>query len=475
LPAIAADAQVEGVITSTIDQTHLKHELSEIIPHARWLCTDDMDDNAAGWGGRRISPDDIAFLQYTSGSTGTPKGVVITHANLMHNQRAIQSAMSLSEESLFVGWLPLFHDMGLIGNVMQSLYLGIGCVLMPPMAFLQKPVRWLKAISSYRATISGAPNFAFDLCVDKVTPEQQVGLDLESWSIAFNGSEPVRAETFERFVNAFRSIGLRASSCYPCYGMAEATLLVSGVTAGREPDVLEIDFDLLRLGAVKNASGAGGRSARLVSCGKPRLDVRVIIVDPELRQRCADDVIGEIWVAGGSVAAGYYNKPALTKKTFGAFLTNGEGPFLRTGDLGFMRDGHLYITGRLKDVIIVRGRNYYPQDLESTACKSNPLLTGIGAAVVIEKGGETSIVIVHEVKRQGFRTNELNAVAADVREAIAFEHGLRVSRVILVKPGAVPRTSSGKVRRSKCRELVENGSFDRGAEHAAFIEERRFL
>jgi acyl-CoA synthetase (AMP-forming)/AMP-acid ligase II len=410
LVAIAADADVAAVLTRGAEETYLRPGMQDLT----WLRLEDAEGDPAEWPGRRIAPEALALLQYTSGSTGTPKGVMLTHANLMHNQAAIRHSMRLSEASLFVGWLPLFHDMGLIGNVMQSIYLGIGCVLMPPVAFLQRPLRWLTAISHYKATISGAPNFAYDLAVDKTTPESRAGLDLSAWQVAFNGSEPVRAATLERFAAAFASAGFRRTSFYPCYGLAESTLFVTGGWLG---DTL--------------------------TCGRAAPGMEVAIVDPSSGERRPDGVEGEIWIRGPSVAAGYHNR-----ETF--------GPFLRTGDLGSMREGELSITGRLKDVIIIRGRNHYPTDLEATAERANPLLAkGAGAALSLDDGRQTAIAIVQELTREGWQRADREAVAADIRQAIAACHELQVRHVLLIKPGSLPRTTSGKVRRSACRALVQ--------------------
>lgn len=437
--AIAADAQAAAVLASRSDAAQLRPQISASLPELAWLCLEDAEGCADEWYGREPAAESLALLQYTSGSTSTPKGVMVTHANVMHNQAAIRHSMRLSERSLFVGWLPLFHDMGLIGNVMQSLYLGIPCVLMPPVAFLQRPLRWLSAISRYRATISGAPNSAYDLAVDRTTPEQRAGLDLSSWAVAFNGSEPVRIETLERFAAAFAPAKFRRSALYPCYGMAESTLLISGVAQGSEPEVVPHE------------------SARCVSCGRPAPGTRIAIVDPASCARVPDGAVGEIWVSGGSVALGYYNRPAQTDETFNARIAgSGEGPYLRTGDLGFLQDGRLFVTGRIKDLIIVRGRNHCPMDLEDTAACANPMLAkGAGAAVGLEHARYASVAIVHELTREGWRRADREAVAADIREAIAAKHELQVSRVLLIRPGTLPRTTSGKLRRSACRALLQ--------------------
>jgi acyl-CoA synthetase (AMP-forming)/AMP-acid ligase II len=445
LLAIARDAEIAAILTTAEVRAYLEPALAQGAPGIAFVTLETVEGDGEDWGGRSVPPDSLAFLQYTSGSTGAPKGVMVSHANLMHNQAAIQHSMRLTRQSRFVSWLPLFHDMGLIGTIMQPLYLGISCVLMPPVAFLQKPVRWVKAISAHRATISGGPNFAYDLVVDKTTPEQRAALDLGAWAVAFNGSEPVHADTLERFSAAFAPAGFRRSAFYPCYGMAESTLFATGVTQGEEP-------------VVRPREGA----APLVGCGRPAPGTRLVIVDPASRRAVADGVPGEIWLGGGSVAAGYYNRPEATAETFAARLEpDGDGPFLRTGDLGFLRDGQLFVAGRLKHLIIIRGRNHHPEDLEATAARANPLLAKSGGvALGIDEGRRAAVAIIHELTREGWRHADTARISADIREAIAAEHGLQVSRVLLIKPGSLPRTTSGKVRRAACGALFASGGFE---------------
>jgi len=441
LRSIALDARPGAALTtSPILAAALNGGLLARVPElgaARWIATDELAGTGAGDEGElpEPGPDAVAFLQYTSGSTAAPKGVMVTHANLLHNEGLIGEAFRQDEDSVVVGWLPLYHDMGLIGNVLQPVHAGARCVLMSPVAFLQKPLRWLEAIDRYRGTSSGGPNFAYELCARRIGAEDRERLDLSSWRLAFNGAEPVRAETLKRFAEAFAPSGFRREAFYPCYGLAEATLFVSGGQAGNIPRV-EI--------------AETGRP--LTSCGRVWGGQRIVIADPETGSALPPGREGEIWIAGESVAAGYWNNPEATERDFRARLAGtGEGPFLRTGDLGFLRGGELYVTGRLKDLIILRGRNHYPQDIELTAERSHPdLRPGGGAAFSVEAGGEERLVVVQEVERG--RRESFEELAEAIRRAVAEEHEVQVHEVTLVRVGSVPKTSSGKVQRLLCRE-----------------------
>ncbi len=439
LASIATDCRPRAVLT-TAPLLARREALAVQVPalgNALWLGDFDPADRADPTD--RTEPEDVAFLQYTSGSTGSPKGVVVTHANLLDNLEKIRLAFGQTPESVVVGWLPLFHDMGLIGNVLQPCFVGSDCVLMSPAAFLQKPARWLQAIHRFRGTTSGGPNFAYDLCARSVGPEVRAGLDLSSWSVAFNGAEPVRAETLRRFAEAFAPCGFRRSAFVPCYGLAEATLLVTA------------------------ARGAADDSP--VSCGALPPGGEVLVVDPEAGVPSAGEAVGEIWVSGPSVAAGYWNRPEETRETFGAVLQDGRGHplrYLRTGDLGFVRGGELVVTGRLKDLIILRGRNLYPQDVELTAEQAHPALrAGGGAAFSVEEQGEERLVVVFEVGREaGRHPGELSTIADAIRRAVAEEHGVRVAGVALVRTGTIPKTSSGKIRRRECRARYLDGGLE---------------
>ena len=438
LHAILGDARPRRVLTESSLLPRVRAGLaSSPEPGAEILATDAIPDEAAeGWRDPECAGGDLAFLQYTSGSTSTPRGVMVTHANLVHNERAIQEAFVQDERSLVVSWLPLYHDMGLIGGVLQPLFTGAGCILMPPASFLQKPRRWLEAISRYRADTSGGPDFAYDLCVRKIGEEERAGLDLSSWRVAFNGAEPVRCDTLRRFAEAFAPCGFRRRSFHPCYGLAEATLMVSGTRTAEMPTELALDAEPRPGRAAATLAGCGG-----VSGGQ---EVRIVGGEP--------GGVGEIWVAGPSVAAGYWGRGEESEEVFGARLAEEpERRFLRTGDLGFLRDGQLFVTGRLKDLLILRGRNHYPQDLELTAERSHPALRpGCGAAFPLAVDGEERAVIVHELERG--REDEAAAAAAALRAAVALEHEIHPHEVVLLRRGGLPKTTSGKVQRRACRE-----------------------
>jgi amino acid adenylation domain-containing protein/thioester reductase-like protein len=463
LQAIVADAQAKVVLTTAPIKSAVERLIGQTsdLQALQWLTTDGPESGMENdWHSPGVTADTLAFLQYTSGSTGTPKGVMLSHGNLLYNQRMIQQAFEHTEQSIVVGWLPLYHDMGLIGNVFQPLYVGIPCILMSPIHFLQQPLRWLRAISSYKATTSGGPNFAYDLCVQKSTPEQRAMLNLSSWNLAFSGAEPVRAETLERFAACFEPCGFRREAFYPCYGLAEATLFVSGGKKATPPVVRTFQGGTLEQHRVIETSTENDDARTLVSCGQTLLDQKAVIVHPESLTKCPPDQVGEIWVAGPCVAQGYRNRPEETKHTFQAYLADtGEGPFLRTGDLGFLKDGELFITGRLKDLIIIRGRNLYPQDIELTVERCHPALrSGCGAAFAVEVAQAERLVVVQEVERH--QSPDLDAVVDAIRRAVAEEHEVQVYAVVLIKTGSIPKTSSGKIQRHACRARFLAGSLE---------------
>ncbi len=460
LSAIARDAGA-GLVLAPAAVARQRESLAAFVPELAglpWIATDGLEAAAApAWRKALPGPETLAFLQYTSGSTSSPKGVMVTHGNLVHNQEVIRRVCAHREGAVVVSWLPVFHDMGLIAGVLQPLFTGGLCVSMSPVAFLQRPSRWLAAISRYRGETSGGPNFAYELCLRKVDEEAKAGLDLTCWRTAFDGSEPVRAETLERFARAFASCGFDRSALYPCYGLAESTLFVTGGRPGAGPVVETVSPTELRRNRVAPPAGEPGQE--VVSCGHPWLGQEVAIVDPDTLKPAAPGRVGEIWVAGPSVARGYWNRPAETARDFGARLA-GEperGPFLRTGDLGFAAGEDLFVTGRLKDLLILRGRNHYPQDVELSAERSHPALRpGAGAAFTVLVGAEERLVVVQEIERR--REAEAEAAADALRRAVALEHDLNPYDVLVVRAGTVPKTTSGKVQRRACRDLYETGA-----------------
>lgn len=452
--AMVADAQAAITLTTTAILSKIRSLLTAKTgsDFLQWLTTDNL---AAGiedsWQAPLLERDTLAFLQYTSGSTDIPKGVMVSHGNLLHNATATYQLMEHSSASKFVSWLPAYHDMGLIGGILQPLYGGFPCILMPPAAFLQRPYRWLKAISHYRGTTSGGPNFAYELCTHKVTPEQRQTLDLSSWSVAFNGAEPVRQDTLEQFAAAFAPCGFRQAAFYPCYGLAEATLMVTGGRKADRPIVKTVHGSDLERDQAIDADVEKIDSRLLVSCGLTLPEQQIVIVHPETLTRCLPNEVGEIWVSGPSIGHGYWHRPEETAQTFSAYLLDtSEGPFLRTGDLGFLHNEDLFITGRAKDLIIIRGRNLYPQDIELTVERSHPALrAGSGAAFSVEVGNQERLVVVQEVE---FRQQpDIEEVAGAIRQAVAEAHEVQVFTVVLIKPGSILKTSSGKIQRRACR------------------------
>ncbi len=410
-------------------------------------------------------PADIALLQYTSGSTGIPKGVMVTHRNIMRNLEFIRQSFSLNLESVSVSWLPSFHDMGLIDGVIGAVYNGYPAVLMPPVTFIQKPVRWLRAISKYRGTHGGAPNFAYDLCVDNVSEEERSGLDLSSMETLYCGAEPIRKDTFERFIETYSPSGFTRKSIYPCYGMAETTLIISGPAAKRGPVYLNVSSSQLELNKVKPVDAGDPDSRYLVGVGHQWIDTKVKIVNPELLTESGNDEIGEIWVSGSIVTTGYWNKPEVSEKTFKAYIKgeneNSHPGWLRTGDLGFFQDNELYITGRLKDMIILHGRNYYPHDIEFLVENSHHCLrSGASAAFSVEVGSREKLVIVAEVERTCIRDFDKEAVAETIRKHIADELELEVYAIAFIRTASIPKTSSGKIQRKQCKHEFINNSLD---------------
>jgi 8-amino-7-oxononanoate synthase len=424
-----------------------------------WLATDTIDAGAAsGFSGRDVAGGETAFLQYTSGSTATPRGVRVTHANLLHNTGQLARIGSVTSESVMVAWVPSYHDMGLIGCILLPLAAGSASVLMSPLSFLKKPARWLQAISHFRGTDSAFPNFALDLAVRRVTEDERAGLDLRSWRNAVNGAEPVRRASLDAFAQRFASVGFDHRAFLPMYGLAESTLMVSGGPAPHGPRVRPVSRRELSHGRVRKPGDAHD-AIDLVACGEAMEGTAIEIVDPDRRVRVAAREVGEIWLRGPSVAAGYWNRAQESEAMFGAHLEDtGEGPFLRTGDLGFVEEGQLFVTGRRKDVIILAGANYYPQDIEGATERAHPAVRpGSVAAVGVDRGGREHLAVVAEV-RDGVAQGELATVALAIRGALLDTLGVSPGVLALIPAGAIHKTSSGKVQRHACRSAVQERS-----------------
>ncbi len=421
------------------------------------IAIDRIDLMRAGFAEQQIGADTLAYLQYTSGSTGNPKGVMVRHGDLLKNCALYSAALGLEKGETLVSWLPIFHDMGLVQGIVMPLTLGGTAVFMPPAALLQKPVSWLRAISRYRAAFSGGPNFAYELCASKTAPEELDGLDLSCWRAALNAAEPISPATVRKFAEKFSAAGLQSTTLIGGFGLAEATLYVSCGKAGEAVPALWINRHALEQGRVEIGAAEQPGCQALISSGVVGVDPEVCIVDAERGQRCAPSEIGEIWVCGSSVCAGYWQLERETKETFGATLAERPGRrYMRTGDLGFIHDGQLYVTGRLKDLIIIRGANHYPQDLEQTAENSHPALRkgGWGAAFTLDDAPDApQLVLVHEVERTARKKLDVNEVGLAVMQAITGQHGIDVDIVVLVEPAGVPKTSSGKIQRKPCKQL----------------------
>lgn len=452
LDLLARDAQIAALIS---DVDEVLAESDNLIGRPlrgfdvrRCLHAESLNQRAADWRMPRLDSESIAFLQYTSGSTGDPKGVMVGHGNLMQNCRVIQPAMDWNADTSILTALPLFHDMGLVGGVLESMYVGCVANCMPPAEFVQYPERWLQLISKYAIRISGGPNFMYDLASRAVSDEQLSDCDLSAWQIAFCGAEPIRASTVRRFSERFAAFGFRPQSFFPCYGMAEATLYITGVAMDSAPNIDLRDGNAL------------------VGCGRSNGDTELVIVDPESRQRVAENVIGEIWVRGGSVAQGYWQRPELTARQFRATIADeGEAHYLRTGDLGYLKDGELFVAGRLKDLIILYGKKYAPQDIEDTAQNAHPALRAdAGIAFAVNEDDREHLVLVFELQREWLRRSDAWAeVTSAVRRAVSEQHGVQVEELVLIKPGTLPRTSSGKVRRAQARNDFTRGALERAS------------
>jgi acyl-CoA synthetase (AMP-forming)/AMP-acid ligase II len=460
LMGIVRDARATAILTTRTIRGALEQRVGAEVGAAEcgWVVAEGgavveggivAESASRAWRPPPLRREDLALLQYTSGSTAAPRGVLLTHANLLHNSEYIRRAFRHGSSSCGVIWLPPYHDMGLVGGVLQPVYAGFPCVLMAPVTFLRRPLRWLRAISEHRATTSGGPNFAYELCVRRIDAHERGHMDLSSWEVAFNGAEPIRRETIDAFSQTFGACGFRSEAFFPCYGLAEATLMVTGGPTGRRPEVRELD------------AAGGSQVKKVVGCGHPGPDHRVAIVDPESCERLDAGRVGEIWVTAPSVGQGYWQSSVDTAATFAATLPGtGEGPFLRTGDLGLVdEDGELFVTGRIDELLVIDGRNHYPHDLE-LACEQAVagLRPGCGAAFVYEVDRRNRVGIVYEVADEDARDHDGTMLA--IRQAVATAAEVQVHSVALVRARTIPKTSSGKVQRRLCAELVRAGGLE---------------
>ncbi len=464
LEAIALDADALVALTTTEILSQWKKISAQTFSKLQkitWVDTTNLaEEMGSTWQTPNINSKTLAFLQYTSGSTGKPKGVMINHGNLLYTERVMHASSEQDKNALMVGWLPFYHDMGLIGNLLYPFYVGIPYIFMSPLLFIQKPIRWLKAISHYRGTVNSSPNFGYEICIDRITPIQISELDLSCWEVAVNGAEPIRPKTQTRFADKFAACGFRYEAFHSGYGLAESTLFVSGGTRLEAPKILTIQADALEKNLVIPAQSTADsdRVVSLVSCGQIWLNQKIVIVQPETKTTNSPNQVGEIWLSSPCVAEGYWNRPEDTQETFQAYLTDtGEGPFLRTGDLGFLYEGQLYVTGRMKDLIIIRGQNYYPQDIEQTVGQSHLALQGgEGGAFSIEVDEAEQLVVGHEIMPHALlqlRQNQSTAteIIQAIRWAVSKEYGVSLYAILLLPPRGLPRTSSGKVQRYACR------------------------
>lgn len=456
--SIVQDCQPAAVLTVSPMLEATKPSMESFCGPAHWLAIDKVRTNVDdGFRPKPCAPDSIAFLQYTSGSTSAPKGVMVSHRNLSANQEMIQQAFGHDQHSTFVGWTPLYHDQGLIGNVLQPLHLGVTSILMAPAAFIRRPLGWLLAISRYRAHTSGGPNFAFDACIAHAAKTDVPDLDLSCWKVAFNGAEPIRHDTLRRFAETFAPFGFSDNALYPCYGSAEATLLATGSRKGRGPRTVEADVE--ELGQQRFVEASTGQGQTLVGSGLVPPVGELRIVAPDSKRPCPPEQIGEIWISGDHVTQGYWRRPELSAETFQAQCEGETGrTYLRTGDLGALIDGELYVVGRLKDLIIIRGRNYYPHDIEHTVQSAHSALQPTAcAAFAVPDASVEKLVVVQEVRRERLEAQPTE-VAASIRQAIVQEHDLSVGDVVLTLPGQLQKTSSGKIMRGAAKKrYLESG------------------
>ena len=466
--SIAADCAPRFAVTNAAFATGSRQDVVTRLAEQgiEWLVVDDDATPPARTAIAALpkpTTGDIAFLQYTSGSTSDPKGVVVSHGNALHMLETIRTRFDCSKSSTCVGWLPVYHDMGLIGNVLHSICAGALCILMAPTAFMTRPLTWIKAIHDHRAEITWMPNFAFDLCARHIRPEQMQGFDLSCWRVAVSGAETIREDTLQRFLAAFTPYGFSPRSLVTGFGMAEATLVVSTVECGKGYSTCTFSREAARNFRIVPPADAADTQIG-VSCGKAFPGERIAIVEPEQRRRLPALQVGELWISGPNVCQGYWGKDAVTAATFKARIAAEDATdWLRTGDLGFLDEaGDLFITGRIKELIIIRGMNHYPQDIEQTVQAAHPALRPDGGAAfsVPDERGEETLVVVQEVERTARNRIDTDDMTGTIREAVANEHDLYARHVTLIRPNTLPKTTSGKIQRNLVRRLWLEGRLD---------------
>jgi acyl-CoA synthetase (AMP-forming)/AMP-acid ligase II/acyl carrier protein len=486
--SILEDSDASLILCSETNAKNLKRNFGDDVRMQAcpvFEYTDLLVSDPQAWERPQTSPDDLAILQYTSGSTGQPRGVMVSHQNIINNFTVVHKAFHHDEKLVVVGWLPNFHDMGLFGTTLQSLFAGGMSVIIPPQVFIKNPLLWLKAITKYKAITTGSPNFALDYCCNKITDDQKNEIDLSTLLVFFCGAEPIHKSTFDRFAREFNSCGFKPEMFYPTYGLAESTLMVVGPDHRDKPLYYPANAATIENENRITPAAENQNQKDIVACGFPWQGNRILIVQPESREELEYGRIGEIWVSGPSVCQGYWNNAQATQEVFGAFVKDSdERPFLRTGDLGFVHNGQLYITGRHKDMIVIRGQNFYPQDLEKSIADSHEALAEYaGAAFSVNMAREEHLVIVQEVKRTHIPSLNEEEVFEAIRQSMATDFELQAFSIVLIRTGSIPKTTSGKIQRRACKKafidhelnVVASWEMDLSAEyHAINLDTRDF-
>jgi len=467
LKAIATDARSHIALTTTSLHSRVESLITQIpeFKDLRSITTDNIDASLSNkWAEFKFQEKQLSFIQYTSGTTGLPKGVALSHENLLNNVSLIYRFFEMNDQSIGMSWLPPYHDMGLIGGVLSPLYAGVPCIFMSPVAFLQKPFRWLQSISRSKATHSGGPSMAYELCLKKITPEQRDTLDLSRWELAFCGADSISCDILKKFTKFFGPCGFNPNALYPCYGLAEATLFVTGGEKGGSLRISSFDQNSLEYQGLAKPASDKVKSWKIVSCGKPKEEQKVRIADPNTHYSCPEEKVGEVWLAGKSIAQGYWDHPEETKEFFQAYLRDtGEGPFFRTGDLGFMKNGELFLIGRLRDAIAAHNRQIFPQVIEESVERSHSSVRNNCSAVFsIEVDRNTELVAVAEFERRNSdndhhleheKNHPINfqEVLQAIYHSVVKNHGIEPYAIVLVKVGSISKTSSGKTQRYACK------------------------